>query len=161
MKALVVYYSLDGNTEKMAGLINNVIGGAEVVRLHPTKDVNKKGIMKFLHGGRQAMKEMEIQLKPYEISTKDADIIFIGTPIWAGKAAPAINTFIHDQDLKGKKVAFFFCSGGGDTTKAMQALQGKLPNTEFLGSISLKSPLMKDVESQETQMITWIKSIIK
>ena len=162
MKALVVFYSLEGNTEKSAKIIKDELGSnAEILRLEPVKDVNKKGIMKFVHGGRQAMKEMEIELKPYTVDMKNVDIVFIGTPIWAGKSAPAINTFLKANDLNGKKVAFFFCSGSGNPGKTVSTLKTKLSGAQIIGEINLKMPAVRAIEEQEGQLKKWVKEILE
>lgn len=161
MKALVVFYSLEGNTEKSANIIKNVIGeGTEVLRVEPVKDENKKGIMKYIHGGRQAMKEVEIDIKPYAVNVKDVDIVFIGTPIWAGKSAPAINTFLKENSLRGKKVAFFFCSGSGNPGSAVSALKPKLNDAQIIGEINLKMPAVRNIEEQEAKLKKWTEEML-
>lgn len=161
MKALIVFYSLEGNTEKAANVIKEVTGDdTQVVQLKPVKDENKKGLMKFLHGGRLAMKELSVELKPYEVDVDSADIIYIGTPIWASRVTPAINTFLQEYDLVGKKVALFFCSGGGNHATALDALLPRLSKAKVVGEISLKMPAVRNVEEQEIQLKKWAKDML-
>ena len=161
MKALIVFYSLEGNTEKVANIIKKVAGeNTQVVQLKPLKDLNKKGPMKFIVGGRQAMKEEGVALQPYEVDIDSANIIFIGTPIWAGKVTPAINTFIEEYDLMGKKLAFFFCSKSGNYSGALDALLPKLTRSQIIGEIGLKTSVVKSTEERELGVSAWAKEVI-
>ena len=50
MKTLIVYYSLEGNTEYAANRIAEKLG-ADTLRLYPVKEYKSTGAGKFLDGG--------------------------------------------------------------------------------------------------------------
>ena len=54
MKTLIVYYSLEGNTQYAAERIAGRIG-ADVLRLVPKKAYHDKGFAKFFWGGKSAV----------------------------------------------------------------------------------------------------------
>ena len=64
MKTLVVYYSLEGNTEYAA---DKIIGktGADELKLIPIKPYCDKGAKKFLWGGKCAVFGEVPDLEPY------------------------------------------------------------------------------------------------
>lgn len=63
MKILVVYYSLSGNTKLMAEQLAQSVG-ADVLELKLKQDIAAKGFMKYLQGGRAAMKKEQPELLP-------------------------------------------------------------------------------------------------
>ena len=78
MKTLVVYYSLEGNTKEAAEKIASSIG-SDIMELVPVKDIPKKGLMKFIHGGSGATMGKGTELQPYtkDASSYDAIIVFL------------------------------------------------------------------------------------
>lgn len=52
MKALVIYYSHDGNTHLIAQVIAEATG-ADTLKLKPTREVASQGFAKFFWGGTQ------------------------------------------------------------------------------------------------------------
>ena len=53
-KDLVVYYSLEGNTEYVANVLKEKIG-ADLLKLVPKKAYHDKGFAKFFWGGKSAV----------------------------------------------------------------------------------------------------------
>ena len=91
MKELVVYYSLEGNTKQAAEIIADRLN-ADILRLNTVKEIPKNK-MKYVIGGMQAAFGVCAKLKPITLNPEQYDRIILGTPVWAGKSAPAINTF--------------------------------------------------------------------
>ena len=54
MKTIIVYYSLEGNTDYAAGKIANAIG-ADTLRINPKKAYPTGGFSKFFWGGKSAL----------------------------------------------------------------------------------------------------------
>ena len=126
MKTLVVYYSLEGNTKEAAEKIASSLG-ADIMALVPVKDIPKKGLLKFLHGGSGATKGKGTELQPYTLDASIYDAIIIGTPVWAGKPSMAMNQFL--MDLKNKeKIIGAFAFAGGSAEKCLAGLCEKLPS---------------------------------
>lgn len=61
-------------------------------------------------GLKEVKKGYEPPIK--EISIEGYDRIFLGTPTWWYTMAPAMKTFIHMHDFKGKTVIPFMTHGG-------------------------------------------------
>ena len=79
------------------------------------------GGMKAIFGTCPAIKGMPENILTY-------DEIIIGTPIWAGKNAPAMNTLLKSHEIRDKVTAVVTLSGGGDNDKCIAGLKKKLPN---------------------------------
>lgn len=129
MKTLVVYYSFDGNTKAAAEKIAAELS-AELLELKPIKEIPRKGIGKFLTGGMKATFGMGTKLQPIDIRPQEYDRIILGTPIWAGKAAPAINEFLKEYPVSEHIIGLFTCSGGGDNQGCVKQLEKKLSHVQ-------------------------------
>lgn len=139
MKAIVVYYSLEGNTEYVANLINKYTG-ADVLKLDPIKEYPQGNVKKYLWGGKSVVFGETPKLAEYDFKPENYDVIIIGTPIWADSYAPPIKTFIAENDLSNKKVAIFACHTLGSADKCFDKLYRELLNSEIVARLSLKNP---------------------
>ena len=140
MKAVIVYYSLEGNTDYAAKLLAEELG-ADLLRLEPEipYPTDKK---KFLIGGKDATFGVEPPLKSYSFNADDYDTVIFGTPLWAWTMAPPLKTFISGNKLSGKKLAFFVTSGGGSDKKCF-AKFFKMLDVSDAPCLSLISPLFE------------------
>ncbi len=148
---LIIYYSLEGNIDflmrKMAKAIN-----ADTCRLETVKEYPKKGLLKFLHGGRDASFGFKPELKTALPDLSAYSRIIIGTPVWASKPAAPINTFLDKADFSGKNVAIVASSAGGSAAKCISII-GNAVTTKggtITDSIAFVNPLKKPQEALET-----------
>ena len=51
LRSIVIFYSYEGNTRFIANTISKEIY-ADILELKPKKDMNSKGFMKYVWGGR-------------------------------------------------------------------------------------------------------------
>ncbi len=123
MKNLIVFYSLEGNTEYAATRIKE-ISGADVLKLVPLKAYADKGFAKFFWGGKSAVMAEKPALEPYSVDLSQYDRVIFGFPVWASNVTPPLRTFIEDNraSLAGKKIAAFACQSGGGAPKAFARL---------------------------------------
>ena len=70
MAAIVVYYSLEGNTAYAAERIASELG-ADLLRLYPEKEYPDGGFKKFFWGGKSAIMAETPKLKPYTFDAED------------------------------------------------------------------------------------------
>ncbi|WP_049945142.1 flavodoxin family protein [Butyrivibrio sp. AC2005] len=97
MKRLIVYYSLEGNTEYIAEKLAENIG-TELLKLIPKKSYQQKSTFaKYFWGGKSAVMAEKPELEPYKIAD-DYDEIIIGFPVWAGNITPPIRTFVSENE---------------------------------------------------------------
>lgn len=115
MKTSIIFNSYSGNTRSVAEKVHAALGGEliEVV----SKEYSSK-ITAYTLGCYRAMKGMSDPIEPKTIDVATDDVIVIGTPVWAGKATPAINAAVAALDgCKGKKAVIYATCGknGGDS----------------------------------------------
>jgi len=158
MKKLVVFYSNEGNTRLLAEDIAISIG-ADVMEIKPEKDVSSKGFFRYVIGGWQAIRGFKPPLKPLHKDPKEYEVIFVGTPIWAGRQTPAIKTFLEEHLPEGKKIAFF-CTCDGNSGSALQNMRSISPESEFLGEQEFVAAKKEERGPVVASAMKWAKSII-
>ena len=124
MKTLIVYFSLEGNTDYAANRIAAGIG-ADLLRLQPKKAYRDKGLMKMVHGGRSAIAGDAPELQDYDVVLSAYDRVVFGFPVWAGRFAPPIRTFVLEnaEGLKEKSIVAFACQSGSGAESALGKLE--------------------------------------
>ncbi|MGI6212662.1 MAG: flavodoxin family protein [Anaerovoracaceae bacterium] len=139
---LVVYYSFQGNTKFAAELLAKELG-ADIIRLEPDKEPPKEGFGMYFSGGGAAIMGRKPELLNEKIKLKPYDTIVIATPIWAGRYAPAVATFLKQTKIKKKKIAVLATSRTGKAEKMIESLKKKLSGggNEFIAELSLVEPL--------------------
>ncbi len=111
-KKLIAYFSYGGNTKLIAEKIHNSIGGdmcrIETVIPYPDDYIET--------AYRIAREQHDNKIKPELKNNCDVskyDVIFVGTPVWWHEMAPAVKTFISENNFEGKTIVPFITHGGG------------------------------------------------
>lgn len=126
-KMLIVYYTWsNGNTERIAKMLQEETGG-DPVRIDTVvpytgsyDDVVNQGQDEVQRGYEPEIKLL-MQVPEKEV-LDNYDVIAVGTPTWWYTMAPAVRTFLHQNDFSGKTVIPFMTNGGwpGHVMKDMQ-----------------------------------------
>ena len=157
MKALTVFYSLDGNTRHVAEAVARELK-ADLLDLKPVADIPSSGPLKILKGGYQVMAKKKPELQPMAYAPSEYDLILIGSPVWAGCYAPALRTFLAGVEWTGKTVALFLTHAGGKGD-AMAKLREALSGAAVVGEIDFVSPLKKDPAAAAKRAAEWAREI--
>jgi len=122
----IVFYSKNGNTEIVAELLNEKYDGM-IIKLEET--CKRRGFFGFLKSGFQAVRKKQSKLvgEPWS-KAADCSKLYLCTPIWAGNAVPAMNTFLANTDFSGKEVTIV-------TVMADPKLEGAQKVHEYLSQI--------------------------
>lgn len=154
-KVLVAYFSWGGNTKFIAEKIHNSTGG-DMFRIETAvpypEDYNEAayGVVKKQH---------EEGTKPQLKDNGDVssyDVIFVGTPAWWYEMAPAVKTFLSENNFEGKTIVPFITHGGG----------GKYTIAEDMGKMAkgakVLSPLVvygKGDSNTDSQIKEWLSKL--
>jgi flavodoxin len=158
MKRLIAYYSYEGNTKLIAENMAEETG-ADLLRLIPLKEMKSRGFMKFVWGGRQAVMGDTPPLKDLDRDISQYDLIIIGTPVWAGRPAPPVKTFMTKHLPVGKDLILFYTfeGGAGNTLSKMEEMKNG-------GNVRAKNgfmaPLKSDREAVIREARKWISSCL-
>ena len=144
MKTLIVYYSLEGNTEYVAGEMASTLG-ADMLRIEPVKAYPTSGFRKFFWGGKSAVMAEKPELQPYTFQPTKYDRIIFGFPVWAGNVTPPLHTFVmeNQEALKDKRIAAFACQSGSGAEKALRKLKTYLDIEKLEAELVLIDPKAK------------------
>ncbi len=101
MKSLVVYYSRTNTTRKLAEKIAGEIN-ADIEEIKPK--VNYQGKIGYVRGGKDAMSEKIIDLEELKYNPEDYDVVYIGGPVWASKAANPLISYLNQNTFRNVKL---------------------------------------------------------
>jgi len=111
-KLLIVYYSWScGNTERIAKALQHAAGG-DLWKLDTAEPYRGSYSEVVDQGQREVERGLEPELKPLGVDPAEYDCIAVGTPTWWYTMAPAVKTFLHQQQFSGKTVIPFMTNGG-------------------------------------------------
>lgn len=134
MNALVAYFSASGVTEgvakKLAAAVNAPLYEIVPVPRYTNADLN------WMDKNSRSTLEMrdETSRPPMADSSapvKDADVVFVGFPIWWYREPSIIDTFLEAYDFSGRTIVPFATSGGSGLGKAPERM-GRLAKTKTL-----------------------------
>jgi len=115
MKTSIIYNSYSGNTRSVAERVHEACEG-KLIEVKSNEYSSR--LTAYTIGCYRAMKGMCDSIEPAIIDVSSDDVIVIGTPVWAGRATPAINAAVAAlEGCKGKKAVIYATCGkdGGDS----------------------------------------------
>lgn len=136
MKAIVIYYSLGGNTETIAKDIQKATN-SDIERVE-TRVPYKGSYDDIVQQGQEEIENGFCpEINPLKANLSEYDTIILGTPVWWYSFAPAMHSFLKEQDLSGKNIYLFATNGGwlGHTRKDFHKL---LKDSFIKGEISIR-----------------------
>ena len=158
MRTIVVYYSLEGNTDWAAKRIASDLDAA-LLRLDTVKTYPDKGFKKFFWGGKSAVMAETPALTPYIFDSAAWDRVILGFPVWASNITPPIRTFVRDNDLKGKHLSAFACEGGSGGDKAFQRLCACLGIDKLEHTLILIDPKDRPREENDRDILEFCQAL--
>lgn len=157
-KVLVAYYSATGNTKAVAETIADATSG-ELFELQPAEAYTTEDLDYNDSESRVCKEHDDPNLQDVELAEvtpedfSDAEVVFIGYPIWWGIAAWPVNEFVKENDFTGKTVIPFCTSassGLGDSGKLLEEMAGTgdwLEGKRFSSNVS------------EEEVQDWVKGL--
>ena len=142
MKNLVSYYSRSNTTKKVAEEIAGRLN-ADIEEIIPK--VNYKGKLGYARGGKDSLTAKIIDLEDLKYDPSDYDVVYLGVPVWAGKAANPMISYIKQNEGKFRDVRFFVTAGASGFEPAFKQME------EFVGKSPQKtlSLTTRDVKSNQ------------
>ena len=125
MKALVAYFSAEGNTARVAKELAESIG-AELFEIRPREPYTAADIKwtnPMARCNREKLGKKDVPVADTVPDFEKYGIVFLGFPIWYGAAPNVVNTFCKGYDWTGKRVAAFATSGGSGIGKTAEKLR--------------------------------------
>ncbi len=154
MKRIIVYFSLEGNTEFIADELVKSLS-ADKLKLVPKKAYATSGFSKFFWGGKSAVMAEKPELEPYDVDLPSYDQIIFGFPVWAGTFTPPLRTFIleNKEELKNKSIAVFACQSGAGAEKAFAKLKDCIGIDSFAATAIFIDPKDKPSDDNANKLM--------
>lgn len=123
MTLTTIFYSYSGVTRGVAEKIQAACGGdlVEVKTVKPYSTITAYSLGCY----RAARGEADV-ITPAAIDVSASDAIVIGTPVWAFRAAPAVNAAVAALSGCEGKTAILFATCGGQAKETLPHLAGAL-----------------------------------
>lgn len=145
-KILVVYFSQSGNTETVANIIHNEVGGdiikLETVQPYPS-DYNE--LVDYAQNEQKQNARPELKTKIDNI--EQYNIIFLGYPNWWADMPMPLYTFLDEYDLSEKTIAPFITHGGSGLSGTPDKIKQEEPNAIVLEGLAVSGSQAKNSQS--------------
>ena len=156
-KILVAYFSISGNTKRVAEYAKESLG-ADLYEIVPEEPYTSADVNYNNADSRSSRENADDTARPAikgsVANMNEYDVVIIAHPIWWGKAPKIIYTFVESYDFSGKTLTTMCTSSSsplGNSAENLKKLTSK--STEWLQSKRFSSGAGKsEVES-------WLKDV--
>ncbi len=157
MSKLVAYFSASGSTAKLANTLA-VAADAALYEIKPTVPYKRRDLNWMDKKARSTVEMQDPNSRPALADTAspvaEAELIFLGFPIWWYREPSIIDSFLDAYDFHGKTIVPFFTSGGSQLGEG-QARIGKLAK----GAKVLPGKRFS-ARASESELKSWIDSLL-
>jgi hypothetical protein len=124
-KILVVYYSISGNTARIAWDIASRVH-ADVELLQDPDRARRLGFLGYMKAATDALREKPANLDDPRYDPRNYSLVIIGTPVWAGRMTPAVRTYLQRFKADFPRVGLFVTSGNTNASKVVLPMEAVL-----------------------------------
>lgn len=137
MKALVTYFSASGVTAELAKRLAQAIGAPEY-EIRPTAPYTKADLDWTNKQSRSTLEMSDKSCRP-ELADKDApvadaDVVFVGYPVWWYREPSIVDSFLAAYDFTGKSVVLFATSGSSGIGEEAPQRAAEISKAEVKGA---------------------------
>ena len=154
MNSLVIYYSRTRNTAQVAETLARELE-SNIIEIKDSK--NRKSILNYLNASIDAFRENKTETNPKTVDLSPYSLVYIGTPVWAGKPTPAIVSLIDNCNFQGKDVILFATMGrsGGEGTIERMKEKIELRGGRIITSFHIKTggKQIPEINDETTKII--------
>lgn len=137
MKALVTYFSASGVTAALAKRLAEAID-APTYEIKPAVLYTKADLNWMDKKSRSTVEMNDKSCRPaladMDAPVADADVIFVGYPVWWYREPSIIDSFLEAYDFTGKDIVLFATSGSSDIGKEAPERTAQIAKTSVKGS---------------------------
>ncbi len=166
-KTLIVYLSRTNNTQVLAKIIHDEVGGDLIaLELENPYPEDYDAIVK------QVAEENETGFLPplkTKVDITNYDTVFLGFPTWGMQLPPPMKSFLHENDLSGKTIIPFNTNAGYGVGSGFKTVKELCPNTTLLQGFSIKGGIERDgvylaikgkkALEAKAEVIKWLREI--
>lgn len=152
---LIVYFSQTGNTETVANIIHDNVGG-DIVKLETTEAYPSDYDELVDYAQQEQQGDARLELSTVIENIEQYDTIFLGYPNWWGDMPMAIYTFLDTYDLSGKTIAPFITHGGSGLSGTPENIQEEELNATVTEGLAIDGDEASD---SSEDVVEWLNSL--
>lgn len=157
-RTLVACYSATGHTAAVAGYIADATG-ADLFLLQPVDPYTDEELDYNDSGSRVSQEHADPSLQAVELEAVtpegwvDYDTVFVGYPIWWGRAGWPVNGFVTGNDFSGKRVIPFCTSASSGLGSSAENL------AQLAGSGDWQEGMRFSASASESDVAEWLAGL--
>ena len=155
-KKLVAYFSASGSTRKLAESLA-AAADAELYEIRPAVAYERRDLNWMDKKARSTLEMQDPSCRPEladaDAPVSEADVIFLGFPIWWYREPGVIDSFLDAYDFSGKTVVPFFTSGGSQLGEGQERIEKLAKGAKVLPGRRFNA------RASEEECGTWIRSL--
>lgn len=158
-KALVVYFSVTGNTKAVAETLAG-LQDADIYEIVPQQPYTDEDLNYTDSTTRATVEQNDPDVRPaIQGSITDFeqyDVVYVGYPIWWGDMPRILYTFFDTYDFSGKTIAPFCTSGGSGLSGTPKTIAGLETGAEVLDGLSVGS---SQADHSDDAVADWLSGL--
>ncbi len=156
MSKLVAYFSASGSTARLAQTLA-AAADAALYEIKPAVAYERKDLNWMDKKARSTVEMQDPTCRPALADTAapvaEADVIFLGFPIWWYREPSLIDSFLDAYDFSGKTVVPFFTSGGSQLGEGQGRIETLAKGAKVLGGKRFSA------RASESELKAWVASL--
>ena len=125
-KKLVAYFSASGSTAKLAQTLA-AAADAALYEIRPAVPYSRPDLNWMDKKARSTVEMQDKNFRPeladHDAPVAEAEVVFVGFPVWWYREPSIIDTFLEAYDLGGKTVVPFLTSGGSELGEGQSRIE--------------------------------------
>ena len=156
MKKLVAYFSASGSTAKLANTLAAATGAA-LYEIKPAVPYERRDLNWMDKKARSTVEMQDPNCRPELADTAapvaEADVVFLGFPIWWYREPSLIDSFLDSYDFSGKTVVPFFTSGGSQLGEGQSRIEKLARGAKVLSGKRFSA------RASEAELQSWVAGL--
>ena len=156
IKTLVAYFSASGSTSRLAKTLAAAVD-AQSYEIRPAVPYQRGDLNWMDKKARSTVEMADPNCRPAmadaDAPVADADVIFLGFPIWWYREPAIIDSFLDAYDFSGKTVVPFFTSGGSPLGEGQGRIEKLAKGARVLSGKRFSA------RASEEELKRWIASL--
>jgi len=156
MNTFVTYFSASGSTARLARTLA-AAADAKLYEIKPAVPYERKDLNWMDKKARSTVEMQDPNCRPALADTAapvaEADVIFLGFPIWWYREPSIIDSFLEAYDFSGKTIVPFFTSGGSNLGEGQERIKALAKGAKVLSGKRFSA------HASERELKAWIDSL--
>ena len=156
MNKLVAYFSASGSTARLANTLA-AAADAALYEIRPAVPYERRDLNWMDKKSRSTVEMQDPNCRPAladaAAPVAEADVIFLGFPIWWYREPSLIDSFMDAYDFSGKTIVPFFTSGGSQLGECQGRIEALAKGAKVLPGRRFNA------RASEKELTDWIASL--